>query len=88
MRRFAVLAMSLVLWSITAQAADTRFTTNQEIWERGDKCNRDALARWPDYTAEALQKREKYVHDCNLRSNTPARVPFVAPSQIMVPQKN
>jgi hypothetical protein len=51
----------------------------QGQWGVGDKCNRTAIAKYPDHTPEALAKREQDVHRCLLANRLPSRAPLSPP---------
>jgi hypothetical protein len=77
----AVLAVIVLLLPATGTAGQSSTAKSIDTqWARSDKCNREAIAKFPDHTAEALEKREKYVHSCNLRYSVPARSPLSTPS--------
>jgi len=73
-----VIIVGLVM-PITAQAANQQFKSSEQVWRRSDKCTADALKKYPDYTQESLEKREKYIKQCNLDNRTPSRQPLTAP---------
>ena len=54
--------------------------TTESTWAASDKCNRQAIAKYPDHTKEALAQREQHVRLCNLANRTPARAPLTARS--------
>jgi hypothetical protein len=62
--------------SANAKAAQTQ-------WGIADKCNRNAIAKYPDHTSEALAKREQDVRRCNVANRFQARTPLTPaqPSQ-------
>jgi hypothetical protein len=59
-----------------AHAAGGNYRTSEAIWHRSDKCNRDAIAKFPDHTREAQAAREAYFHACNGGSGLPSREPL------------
>src|SRR5690348_7665568 len=44
-------------------------------WALADKCNRTAIAKYPDHTAEALAKRDEDVRRCLMANRLPSRTP-------------
>ena len=71
-RRLAlVLALvGAVLWAEHA-AADDKLRQSDAVWKAMDNCTRAASKAYPDYTAEALAKRETQRRLCLRRSNLP-----------------
>lgn len=51
------------------------------LWARADRCNRQAIAKFPDHTSEAFAQREQYVRHCNVAARTPARTPLASSPQ-------
>ena len=71
-RRLAlVLALAAAaLWAMHA-AADDKLRQSDMVWKAMDNCARAAIKAYPDYTAEALAKRETQRRLCLRRSNLP-----------------
>lgn len=71
-RRLAlVLALAAAaLWAGHA-AADDKLSQSDGVWKAMDNCTRAAIKAYPDYTAEALAKRETQRRLCLRRSNLP-----------------
>jgi hypothetical protein len=71
----AAVTISLLPQTVKAgESANAR--ANRAQWAVSDKCNRDAITKFPDHTSDALTKREQYVRQCNLNSRLPARAPL------------
>ena len=51
--------------------ADEKLRQSGVIWKGIDNCTRAATKAYPDYTAEALAKREAHRRLCLRRSNLP-----------------
>ena len=51
----------------------------QGQWGVGDKCNRTAIAKYPDHTPEALAKRDQDVRRCLVANRQEARTPLSPP---------
>jgi hypothetical protein len=51
--------------------ADERLRQSGVVWRGVDNCTRAAVKAYPDYTAEALAKREVHRRLCLRRSNLP-----------------
>ena len=68
-------AAIVLLMPVTAYGESATAKTSQAQWGLSDKCNRDAIAKYPDHTSEALAKREQYVSRCNVANRNPARAP-------------
>jgi hypothetical protein len=63
------LALLLGLAALQPASADDKWQTSNGRWKVADKCARDAAAKYPDYTAESLAKREAMRRNC-LRANS------------------
>ena len=75
------IAATILLMPYLAHAGQSPTArTTESTWARSDKCNREAIAKYPDHTSEALAKREQQVRHCNLANRTPARAPLSARS--------
>ena len=48
-------------------------------WAIADKCNRNAIAKYPDHTREALEKRDRDVRRCLVYNRQEARTPLTPP---------
>ena len=67
----------ILLVPVMAYAGETPTArTTQSLWGLSDKCNRNAIAKYPDHTSEALAKREQAVRQCNVASRLPPRAPL------------
>lgn len=70
-RHLALLALiAAALWAGQA-AADDRLRQSDQVWKAMDNCARAAIKAYPDYTAEALAKREAERRLCLRRQNLP-----------------
>ncbi|HKW53334.1 MAG TPA: hypothetical protein VJO12_06555 [Stellaceae bacterium] len=71
-RCMALLLMLLAAgpWAGPA-AADEKLRQSDVVWKQMDNCTRAAIKAYPDYTAEALAKREAQRRLCLRRSNLP-----------------
>ena len=72
-RRSLALLLALIAASLCAgrAAADDRLRQSDVVWKAMDNCARAAIKAYPDYTAEALAKREAQRRLCLRRSNLP-----------------
>jgi hypothetical protein len=74
----------IVFLPVTADAGQSANAKASETqWAIADKCNRNAIAKYPDHTSEALAKREQDVRRCNVANRFQARTPLTPaqPSQ-------
>ena len=71
-RRLALL-LALIAASLSAEraAADDKLRQSDVVWKAMDNCTRAAIKAYPDYTVEALAKREAHRRLCLRRSNLP-----------------
>ena len=69
----------ILLMPVTAAGETTTARVVQGQWGVADKCNRTAIAKYPDHTPEALAKREQDVHRCLLANRLPSRTPLSPP---------
>jgi hypothetical protein len=76
-----VLILLVPVMANASESANARAAQAQ--WGVSDKCNRNAIAKYPDHTSEALAKREQAVRQCNVANRLPARAPLTPaqPSQ-------
>jgi hypothetical protein len=70
----------LIAAAATPAPATQQGTLVIRNWAEMDKCNREAQAAFPDYSAESYAKRDAQVKACLARHNLPPREP-VAPSK-------
>jgi hypothetical protein len=72
-RRCLVLALLALAACILPDRAlaDEKLRQSGLIWKGIDNCTRAAAKAYPDYTAEALAKREAHRRLCLRRSNLP-----------------
>ena len=66
----ALLALAAALLPPRA-GADDKLRQSDVIWRAVDSCTRAAVKAYPDYTAEALAKREVQRRLCLRRNNLP-----------------
>jgi hypothetical protein len=74
----AILAIGLCLVSGTAfatQAGQSAITK----WAAMDRCEREAQAAFPDYSAEAVAKRDARLNECLESKDLPPRAPLSPP---------
>ena len=71
----AVLAIGLGLCASAAHATQAGQTAMQN-WAAMDQCERNAQAAFPDYSAEALAKRDAALNECLERKSLPPRTPL------------
>ena len=72
-------ALVLLFMHVTPAAGEsTTAKATEAQWALANKCNRNAIAKYPDYTSEAAAKRERDVHQCLLNSRLPARAPLTS----------
>ena len=62
--------IAATLWAGRA-AADDKLRQSDTAWKAMDNCTRAAIKAYPDYTAEALAKREAQRRLCLRRGNLP-----------------
>jgi hypothetical protein len=80
----SAIAVIVLMMPMTAYASESPSAkASQGRWALSDKCSRNAIAKYPDHTSEALAKREQDVRRCNVANGLPARAPLtpVQPSQ-------
>jgi hypothetical protein len=68
--RYLAWSAAAVLLLTTGAAEAAGSATSQLLgkqWQRGDKCNVDAFRLYPDYTKEAVAKRDAYVRKCRVQ---------------------
>lgn len=51
--------------------ADSNWSQSSSVWQQMDKCARAAVRAFPDYTREALDKREAFRRKCLRQANLP-----------------
>jgi hypothetical protein len=81
MARITILTAALVLLFMHVMPAageTTTAKTTEAQWALANKCNRNAIAKYPDYTSEAAAKRERDVRQCLLANRLPARGPLTS----------
>jgi hypothetical protein len=71
-----LLALPLITVSNVAFAVTSKHPQQQQRWTAGDKCNRQAIEKFPDYTVEENAKREAYLRRCNNSNDAPGRSPL------------
>jgi hypothetical protein len=74
--RFAAVSSVLLIvamLSAPALAASSSALKAQTAWSTMDKCSKAARERFPDDTAEALAKRDAFVHNCQRDGRAPIR---------------
>lgn len=74
-RGAAVLAMGLCLVSSAAFATQAGQAAIKK-WSLSDQCEREAQAAFPDYSAEAVAKRDARLNECLESKNLPPRAPL------------
>jgi hypothetical protein len=73
-------ALVLLLMPAIASAGDTPTAMAvQGQWAIADKCNRNAIANYPDHASEALAKRDQNVRRCLVYNGQEARTPLSPP---------
>ena len=73
-------AVVLLLMPVIASAGETPTARSvQGQWAIADKCNRNAIAKYPDHTREALEKRDRDVRRCLVTNRQEARTPLAPP---------
>jgi hypothetical protein len=80
-RRLALLLVLLAA-ALAAEraAADDKLRQSDVVWKAMDNCTRAAIKAYPDYTAEALAKREAQRRLCLRRGNLPGGDDAPAPA--------
>jgi hypothetical protein len=71
--RAAIAVLVLVALTPTAGMATQQGTGVLKKWAASDKCAEQALKAFPDYTAEALAKRDTRYKQCLASQNLPPR---------------
>lgn len=71
--------LAAALWAEHA-AADDKLRQSDAAWKAMDRCTRAAIKAYPDYTAEALAKRETQRRLCLSRSSLPGGDEAPAPT--------
>jgi len=69
--RLALLALVAAALGAGRAAADDKLRQSEATWRAMDNCARAAIKAYPDYTAEALAKRETERRLCLRRGNLP-----------------
>ncbi len=69
----AVAALAATALLGPAQATSSSAVLAQRQWSLMDKCTKQAIARFPDHTAEALAKRDDYTRQCQRDTRVPVR---------------
>ncbi|HEX7970418.1 MAG TPA: hypothetical protein VF502_19500 [Stellaceae bacterium] len=80
-RRCLALLLALLAASLCVgrAAADEKLRQSDAVWKAMDSCTRAAIKAYPDYTAEALAKREVERRLCLRRRNLPGADDAPAP---------
>ena len=78
-RRIAAALAMLTMMVVGSAHADTRLNGANKSWQAADKCMRSSFTQYPDYTAEAAQKRDRFVQACLRDHRLPPR-PDMAPA--------
>jgi hypothetical protein len=76
MPRLSLLAVAVLAATALfdpAQATSSNGVASQHQWSAMDKCTKQAIARFPDHTAEALAKRDEFTRQCQRDSRVPVR---------------
>jgi hypothetical protein len=81
-RRFLVLLLVLLATALAGgrATADDKLRQSDGVWKAMDNCARAAIKAYPDYTVEALAKREVQRRLCLRRSNLPGGDETPAPT--------
>jgi hypothetical protein len=75
----AALLLTVLLPGMAGAGQTTTAKITEGQWGVADKCNRTAIAKYPDHTAEALAKRDRDVRRCLLANRLPSRAPLAPP---------
>jgi hypothetical protein len=73
-------AIAVLVLPAAVEAESTTARVTQGTWSRSDKCNKDAIAKFPDHSSDALAQRERFVRQCNLNTRAPSRAPLSGPA--------
>jgi hypothetical protein len=76
MLRLSLLAFSLLAATAlldSARATSGTGVATQHQWGVMDKCAKQAIAKFPDHTAEDLAKRDNLTRQCQRNSRVPTR---------------
>jgi hypothetical protein len=79
----ALIVTAAAFWpeqSVAATAGSPSAQSSYKAWKRDDSCAKRAFEINSDYTREGIAARDKYIHDCEMKSQTPIR-DRVAPTQ-------
>jgi hypothetical protein len=74
--RFAAILAALLAaaaFVAPAQAASSTSLTSKYVWSTMDRCSKAAHDKYPDETADALAKRDTFVHNCQRDGRAPIR---------------
>jgi len=63
--------LALTLLTVAPAAADPR-TESNSVWALADRCAREAMRLFPDYTPQGNADRENYRRACLRANNEPA----------------
>jgi hypothetical protein len=69
---FAVLLIGAALAGPAIAASSTSLSA-KSAWSAMDRCTKTAREMFPDQTADALAKRDAYVHNCQRDGRVPIR---------------
>ena len=78
-RRSAFAVFLIALAPPAASLASQQGVTVMKSWANADKCAQAAQKAYPDYTAEALAKRDYILQLCLTSQNQPGRAPVLPP---------
>lgn len=78
-RTFTTFGAALLLLPLVSSEAGAVEKDIVQLWHYNDICSEKSFELFPNFTAEDLEKRERYVRKCNLSYGAPARVPFTVP---------
>jgi hypothetical protein len=74
--RFAAALAALLTagaFAVPAQAASNTNLAAKHVWSAMDQCSKAAHDKFPDETADALAKRDAFVHNCQRDARVPVR---------------
>jgi len=61
------------------QNEGTKLEKTNKMWSESDNCGKESFRKFPDYTAEAAQKRDAYMRDCLRKHHLPPRADLAQP---------
>jgi hypothetical protein len=73
---FCAAAILLDASAAWAQLQQNPWKSSEQKWAIMDRCKREGMKAFPDYTAESLRKRDHAVDQCLAANNLPPATPL------------